>query len=181
MQGLIKGVSVSCGCFQQEQLLKANTTHGMSKTPEFQVWAQMIDRCTNPNNRSFDHYGGRGIAVCDLWLNSFSNFIADMGRRPSPKHSLERRSNNGNYEPGNCYWATRLEQARNTSRTRKIVAQGEAKTLAEWAYFTGLPQEVIRGRLRRGWCAERALTEPQKGVVFKLLPDAAEGLKENVG
>jgi hypothetical protein len=98
--------------------------------------------------------------MCDRWRNSFSNFIADMGRKPSPSHSLDREDNNGNYEPGNCRWATGLEQRRNTTRSVKIECDGEAKSLVEWSYFTGLPQTAIRSRIRRGWDIKEALTKP---------------------
>lgn len=83
-----------------------------SETPEYDAWYGMITRCTKPNCRSYPYYGGRGIKVCDRWLK-FENFLADMGRRPGNGYSLDRKNNDGNYEPGNCRWATKTEQNRN--------------------------------------------------------------------
>lgn len=92
-------------------------THGRSGTPVYQAWSEMKQRCFNPRSKDFACYGGRGIGVCRRWL-SFDNFIADMGERPSPQHTIERRRRNGNYSKRNCYWATRVEQGRNTVRVQ---------------------------------------------------------------
>lgn len=162
LTSLVSGKSTSCGCFQQEQVIKACTRHAMSKSPEFRAWAQMLDRCQNARSQSYRHYGGRGISVCPEWVKSFEAFFKNMGLRPTPKHSLERKDNNGNYDPANCIWATRLEQARNTSRTRRIKAFGESKTLYEWSCFTGISEATIRSRLRRGWSAESAVSPDKR-------------------
>jgi len=165
---LLNGMTSSCGCFRVERVIASQTRHGMCNTPEYRAWAKLIDRCVNPRNNSFEHYGGRGISVCDRWKHSFENFLADMGPRPSPQHSIERSNNDGNYDPKNCFWATRKEQANNTSRTRRIVAFGEALTLPQWSRRTGLPETTIRSRLRSGWSPERALETPKAkhGVKF---------------
>jgi hypothetical protein len=103
----------SCGCRQKELARSQNITHGMRHTPEYDAWTNMIARCTRQNNKRYKDYGGRGIRICDSWLNSFASFYAAIGRRTSPKYSIDRINNDGNYEPGNCRWATPKEQRHN--------------------------------------------------------------------
>jgi hypothetical protein len=105
---LRSGRQQGCGCLRGR-----NSTHGMTYSPEFSVWLAMRKRCGNPNNASWRHYGARGITICERWQDSFEAFHADMGSRPSAKHSLDRIDNDGNYEPGNCRWATPSEQQSN--------------------------------------------------------------------
>jgi hypothetical protein len=129
----------------------------MFGTPEFAAWSHMIQRCTNPNDDSYADYGARGITVCDRWKNDFLNFFADMGPRPTGM-TLERDEVNGNYEPGNCRWATKKEQANNTRRNRLIELDGERGTLQWWADKTGIGRGTIAWRLNRGWSVKEALT-----------------------
>lgn len=131
--------------------------HGLSKTVGYRTWYAMLQRCQNPRNPVFRRYGGRGITVCDRW-QSFENFYADMGSRPTPKHSIDRIDNNGNYEPGNCRWATPHEQARNRGDNYLIEWRGETRCLSDWCEVVGLTYSTVKGRLDSGWSVERALT-----------------------
>lgn len=133
------------------------------RSPTHQAWTNMIQRCTNPKRPDFIYYGGRGIQVCAQWRDSFSVFLADMGERPTPGHSIDRFPNqNGNYEPDNCRWATKHEQMQNTRGTRLISFNGATHGLTEWARQLGMTHSSIQGRLRRGWPIERALTQPKR-------------------
>jgi len=134
---------------------------------EYSIWMNMRSRCKNPKNNRYSTYGARGISVCPQWDKDFVNFLQDMGRRPSPDHTIERIDNDGNYEPSNCRWATRQEQARNRTTSRFIQLEGETKTLAEWCEIRGLPMKSVHARLKMGWDAERALSQPLRGAVSK--------------
>jgi len=112
------GHTKSCGCYGAEARLKSNTRHGKTGTPEHNAWAEMIRRCFDPRRKCYEYYGGRGITVCNRWIENFENFYADMGPKPTPKHSIDRIDVNGNYEPSNCRWATPQEQSTN-QRQRK--------------------------------------------------------------
>jgi hypothetical protein len=120
----------------------------------------MIQRCTNPNVPCHSNYGARGIAVCPRWRESFAAFLADMGRRPSSEHSIDRINNDGNYEPGNCRWATEDEQRRNRRVSHFITVDGESATLSEWAIRFRIGKSTIRERLKRGWTPKQAITVP---------------------
>lgn len=110
---LASGKVVSCGCYRAENTAELSTTHGQSSSDEFHVWAGMIDRCGRQKNKSYKDYGARGISVCERWRGSFANFLADMGARPTKRHTIERIDNDGNYEPSNCCWLPKSEQSRN--------------------------------------------------------------------
>lgn len=129
---LRNGKSTSCGCISAEKKAIANYIHGYTTgkiSITYKTWASMKERCTNPNNRVYSYYGGRGISVCERWFNSFTNFVEDMGDRPSAEYSLDRIDVNGNYEPSNCRWATVSEQRINTrQRKSKSGIRGVSRT-----------------------------------------------------
>lgn len=145
---------ISCGC------VTASFKHGMAKTPTYQIWAAMHDRCRNAANKSFHRYGGRGISVCERWSgrDGFENFLADMGEKP-PQLSIDRKNNDGHYEPSNCRWATTVEQTTNRASTRLITFNGETLMLKEWAIRLGLAPTTLALRFKRGWSLTDALTQ----------------------
>lgn len=171
VNSLRTGKTKSCGCLKDECLLqgrlglvKSLTTHGKSKTTEHHIWQNIIYRCHNENSRQYKDYGGRGIKVCQRWLDSFENFLEDMGPRPSLKHTVDRfPDNNGCYCPENCRWATKKEQANNRRDNRPLTFNGITKFLCEWSQELGIHKATIHGRLRRGWSVEKTLTTPPKG------------------
>jgi hypothetical protein len=159
---LKSGKTKSCGCLQKERASQSNKTHGLSRTPEYIAWKDMISRCCNENNQYYYNYGGRGIKVCDRW-SEVENFIEDMGLRLGKNYELDRIENNGNYEPGNCRWTTRIVNMRNKRTNLVIEFNGESKTASEWSEVTGIACNVIANRISRyGWSVEKALTEPAR-------------------
>jgi len=118
----------------------------------------MKSRCCNPRVHRYSQYGGRGIRVCDRWMHSFENVLADMGEKPSASHSIDRIDTNGNYEPGNCRWALPVVQGNNQRTNRLIEHEGETRTLAEWSRLVGIGSSTIAARIERGWSVERAVS-----------------------
>lgn len=161
---LKNGTSRSCGCLKNEltsiRSRPLHTTHGMCDSPEWTSWQAMIQRCRNPKNPKFPRYGGRGITVCERWAESFEAFYEDMGLRPDGTTLDRYPDNNGNYEPGNCRWATPSQQARNRRTSRLLEHDGHTRSLAEWSEIKGLEQDLVWNRLRSGWTVDRALNEP---------------------
>jgi hypothetical protein len=126
---------------------------------EYISWRSMRSRVLSPKSDKFHYYGGRGIRVCARW-SRFVNFLADMGRCP-PGLELDRIDNNGNYEPGNCRWATRVEQNRNRRNNRRLFWRGKPRTIGEIAEMEGVPGSRIKSRLDNGWSLKRAVSEPR--------------------
>ena len=133
---LRSGATRSCGCLQKERTkevcLEVHQTHGLTHTPEYQVWIGIKARCYNKKNKDYCNYGGRGIEMSDEWRDNFEAFYRDMGQRPSPQHSIERDNNNLGYSVNNCKWATKIEQVNNRRNNILITFVGETQTLAEW-------------------------------------------------
>jgi hypothetical protein len=123
----------------------------MNNERSYRTWYNMISRCKNKNNSSYKNYGGRGIKVCDRWLQSFENFYKDMGYPPTIKHTIDRINNDGNYEPSNCRWATHKIQQNNKSNNRFLTIDGITKTIGNWASESGIAEHVIIYRLNKGW------------------------------
>lgn len=164
---LTRGDTRSCGCLRTER----NTKHGMSESPEYRSWQAMLDRCRRKGNIAYKHYGARGITVCAGW-QEFKNFIADMGHKPSSKHSIDRIDNDGGYWCGhceeciesghqpNCRWATTKQQMRNMRNNRMLTHGGRAMCVKDWAIFLGVDPRRLHQRLTRGWSVEKTLTTP---------------------
>lgn len=157
---VVSGKTKSCGCFKTEKSIKHGLHSKKNEFPEYSIWASMIGRCYCTSHTGYKNYGGRGISVCLKWRKSPLNFISDMGRRTSSKHSIERINNNGNYTPTNCRWATRKEQARNTRRSCFLKHGELRKTKAEWCEVTGIARYTLEYRLKIGWSVQDALTKP---------------------
>lgn len=135
------------------------TKHGMSNSREYRSWSAMLERCGSPKCDSYENYGGRGITVCERW-RSFENFYADMGPRPSAKHSIDRINNDGHYEPSNCRWATRAEQNNNMRTCRPLEWRGRIVPREQLAAEYGLDRRCLDKRLKKGMSLEEALTAP---------------------
>jgi hypothetical protein len=160
---LTTGRTKSCGCLKAEvsrKRAKHNAAANGKLTNEYRVWIEMKQRCYNPNCNRYYTHGARGISVCDAWRKSFVQFMEDMGPRPKGL-TLERRDNDGDYTPENCYWATRTAQARNRRTTARATINGETKPIKEWCEQLNMPYGTVMARINHcGWSKEQALTTP---------------------
>lgn len=202
---LLNGQSTSCGCYAAERAGDRLRTHGLSRHPLADVHYGMIRRCYNPKRKDYIHYGGRGIAVCDSWKDAstgLESFIADMYPSFEPGLEIERKDNEGNYEPSNCKWATRSEQVLNRRFDANSIGvpnyishDGKTLCLAQWERLTGIPSACLSDRLGKlGWSVEKALTSPLRvgshilvldcglefkmGDIFKVGPNASANYKK---
>lgn len=155
VDGLTSGKAQSCGCLHKEVV----TTHGAWGTPLFKIWSAMIRRCTKPQDKKYHRYGGRGIKVCERWLN-VNNFIDDMTEGYLAGLQIDRIDNDGNYEPSNCQWSTRKQQSRNYSRNVILEHDGKRMCVVDWSLVVGIPAKSIYQRISDGWSAKDTLTKP---------------------
>ena len=150
----------SCKCVRNVSNGESDYKRG-KMTSEWRTWSGLFERCYNPNHNSFHRYGGRGITVCDRWRESYKNFLEDMGRKPTPQHSIDRVDGNKGYEPLNCRWATKKEQGETKRNTVHITWKGETHDILEWQRITGIDRQVIWRRFRKkGWSSEQIFTTP---------------------
>lgn len=163
---LKSGNTKSCGCLHKEIVSNMLTKHGHNsgrgKSRVYVSWDGMMQRCTNPNFKQYEDYGGRGIKVYGRW-RKFENFLEDMGNPPTTQYSIDRINNDGNYCKSNCRWATRKEQANNRRNNRLETHMGKTQCLTHWAKEFGMCKETVRNRVvNLGWSIEKALTVPTK-------------------
>ena len=160
----------SCGCLKSEVSGNINKTHGLTDSKEYKIWCGMKRRCYNKNERSYKNYGARGITVCKEWIDSFENFLFDMGKCPDG-FSIERKDVNGQYCKENCVWIPLVDQGANRTSNVLITFDGMTKTVSEWARFVGLKPFTLQARLSSGrWTIEKAITTK------KLMPNHPKNL-----
>lgn len=159
---LVHGRTVSCGCYQRQIVSQCASTHRMSDTRIYRVWASMRARCKNKSNRDYRFYGGKGIKICEEWneFQNFYNWAIESGY--TDELTIDRIDYNGNYEPSNCRWATREVQANNTSRNRYLTLNGKTMSMADWAKSLSIPYRTLQWRLGNGWSEERTLATPRR-------------------
>lgn len=155
-----RGLTTSCGCRHREISKENGTSHGLSKTAEYDVWGKIKDRCLNPANSAFKNYGARGITICPRWQDDFAAFFSDMGPRPSPQHAIERVDNDRGYSPDNSVWLERRLQNENRRCVRRFDFRGGTLTIRQLAESYGVPIAVLTWRIEAGWPINRAVLQP---------------------
>ena len=163
---LRKGCYVSCGCWRLKAIGIRQLKHGESiktkTTKEYRAWRGMLKRCYYPKYENYHNYGGRGVSVCVEWRNSFDTFLADMGRAPSPRHSIDRIDNEIGYCKTNCQWSLPDKQALNRRTTVFITYRGETRCVKDWARHLGMLQSTLQSRIAKGWPPHKAFIPPLK-------------------
>lgn len=175
------GKIASCPSCSAERIRIASVKHGLTNTPEFEVWTGMHTRCYNANSKDFKDYGLRGIAICERWRLSFEDFLSDMGSRPSPLHSIDRKDNDGDYEPNNCYWATQKEQANNKRNNVNLEINGVTQTLSQWANLKGVNVATVWIRHQQGIRGEKRFQTTTKQIYFNGITDTVSGWSKRTG
>jgi len=170
----------SCGC-RGKLAIRHNGFGPKIKRPEYYIYHGMRTRCLKADFKSYPDYGGRGIKICERWLQSFDNFFADMGPRPSPGHTLERNNNDGPYGPDNCRWATRKEQNRNKRTTRMISYQGKKKSLIQWSELYGCNYKQLHARLKKGWPLNLALSQKNRPGTLSQIENEVKQISYSFG
>lgn len=163
-KGLLKGETKSCGCLRKEIAKELNTKHGKSNTKLYEVWKGIKARCYNPTHIGYGNYGGRGIKVCDEWLNDFGSFFNwSIDNGYCDGYQIDRIDNEGDYEPDNCRWVTAKENSNNKRTNHLITYKGETKTMREWCDELGFNYYTIRSRINNyHWSVEKAFETPTK-------------------
>jgi hypothetical protein len=183
---------VSCGCHIRALLKNIRTSHGETvggkRSREHKTWAGIIRRCEREDDVAYPQYGAKGVRICKRWREDMSAFLADMGRKPSGEHQIDRKNGSGHYScgrcdeciangwPANCRWVTVIEQQRNRKSNNLLTYNGKTMCVAEWAERTGLPGNALRLRLSHGWSAERALTSPLRQTSRSVLGEDDAGI-----
>ncbi len=177
---LRRGAQVSCGCCMREHQAKIKRTHGQARlghvTSDYKSWQDMRARCHRKSHRDYHNYGGRGITIDPRW-DTFEQFLADMGPKPTPLHTLERNDVNSGYGPDNCRWATKLEQCKNKRSSVHVTYNGRTMIASDWAREVGIDPHLVHGRLRAGWSIERALTTPNQAKSPRPKPRAGNSVE----
>lgn len=161
-RSLVAGLTQSCGCLRKERAIKSTTTHGDSKTRLYRIWRNMKSRCSCESASKYNIYGGKGITVCEQWIDfsGFREWALSSGYKENL--TLDRVDGNKGYCPDNCRWASYKDQANNTTQNRIITYKGKSMTMAQWATHQGLSYKALSERIRRNWSVERALITPLK-------------------
>ncbi|MGJ8515686.1 hypothetical protein LMG33810_002885 [Carnimonas sp. LMG 33810] len=175
------GKTTNCPKCSLSRCAAGSITHGETSSAEYRTWTDMKTRCLNPMSTSYEKYGGRGITVCDRWSKSFAAFLHDMGRKPSPGHSIDRIDNDKGYSPTNCRWATDYEQVMNRRNTIFVTIGGIKKTLVEWCEIYGCTPASAYLRRSQGFIGEAIFKTTKMTITFSGITDTVSGWSSRTG